>query len=164
MAIIFAGGDGRENRGRVTVLDRPGASPTEIITVPGWGGFTGFKSVITGFSLSEQANFQFQHSLGNEIFAYVFGDKIGQVTVGGLSFFDACDTGGLAGGPLGLARVREYYQRNKISTRPTPLLITLQPSTVLPCFLVAFRGQVADPALRLFEFALTLALIPESRV
>lgn len=160
MAIIFAGGNGTENRGRVAVLSRPGGNPAEILSLPGWGGFSGFKSIITGFEFTDQENVQFQHTLGNEVYAYVFGSKIGSFSVSGLSFFDVCDGSGLAGGGIGLTAIREYYRINRISARSSPLLLTLYPSTVFRCYLIGMRGRVSDSGMRLFEFALNLISIP----
>lgn len=161
--IMFAGGDGIENRGRVTVLERPGAGFFDVVTLPGWGGFAGFKSILTGIEINERANFQFQHTLGNEIFIYVFGDRIGTFNVNGVSFYDTCGPSGAALGEPGITRVLRYYRVNRLSNRAAPLLVTLPPATVLRCYLMAFRGRVADPALRLFEFSMQLALIPEAR-
>ena len=162
-AIMFAGGDGIENRGRVTVLERPGAPFMDVVTLPGWGGFSGFKSIITGVELQEQGNFQFQHTLGNEIFVYIFGDRIGSFGVSGLAFYDTCGPFGAAFNEPGITRVLRYYRANRLANRAAPLLITIQPALVARCYLTGFRGRIADPALRLFEFHLQLAMIPEGR-
>jgi len=157
MAIIFSGSDGVENRGRVAVLDRPGSASMEIVTLPDWGGFAQFKSILTNIEINEQGNFQFLHTLGNEIFLYVFGDRIGSFNVNGLSFYDNCTSERAHG----ISLVLEYYRRNRVANRATPLLITMPPSLVLRCYLTSFRGRVADASRRLFEFSLGLALIPE---
>lgn len=152
-------GTGFENRGRVQALLRPGISPMSIINIPLWGGFTGFKSIITNITIAEEGNFQFLHTLGNEIFVYVFGDRIGQFGVSGLSFYDNC--GANISSRIGISHVLNYYRRLRLANQPNTLLVTILPDTVLRCFLTSFRGQVLDASRRMFEFHLGLALVPE---
>lgn len=159
MAVIFAGLGGIENRGRVAVLDRPGAASLDIITLPNWGGFNGFKSILTNIEINERGNFQFLHTLGNEIFLYVFGDRIGTFNINGLSFFDNC----LNIQDHGITLVLGYYRRNRVANRAAPLLVTLPPSTVLRCYVTSFRGRVVDASRRMFEFSIGMALVPEER-
>lgn len=162
MPVFFtsAAGTNVENRGRVQALLRPGVSPMSIVNIPLWGGFSGFKSIITNITISEQGNFQFLHTLGNEIFVYVFGDRIGQFGVSGLSFYDNCGTSPTS--RIGISHVLNYYRALRIANQPNQLLVTILPDTVLRCFLTSFRGQVLDASRRMFEFHLGLALIPEA--
>ena len=158
MPVIFAN-NGVENRGRAQVLDRPGAAPMSIITVPDWGGFTEFKSIITNVIIAEQGNYQFLHTLGNEIFLYVFGDRIGSFGLSGISFYDNC--GAANDNKIGITHILDYYRKHRVSAQSGPLLITIQPGNVFRTYLLGFRGQVIDPARRMFQFSLQLALVPE---
>lgn len=158
MPVFFSSGN-VETRGQVQLLVLPGAAPLDIVTVPRWGGFNGFKSILTGISMSEATNQQFLHTLGNDIFVYVFGEQIGQFGLSGISFYGNCNEGG--GGRIGIAHVRDYYRQMRITNNPRPLLVTIQPRTVLRCFLTGFRAEVMDPALRMFQFHLSMALVPE---
>lgn len=159
MAVIFAGKNDVENRGRVVVLHRPGVANLEVVQLPNWGGFNGFKAILTNVEISEQGNFQFLHTLGNEIFLYVFGDKIGSFHVNGLAFYDNCQDGQ---NDHGITRVLGYYRQNRVANRVSPLLITLPPAVVLRCYMVSFRGNVVDAARRMFQFSLGLAMVPEN--
>lgn len=163
MPVFFTDAQGTdvENRGRVQALLRPGVSSMSVVNLPEWGGFNGFKSIITNISISERGNFQFLHTLGNEIYVYVFGDRIGQFGVSGLSFFDNCGNAEGNEGRIGISYVLNYYRQLRLANQPNVLLITILPDLVLQCFLTGFRGQVLDASRRLFEFHLELALIPE---
>lgn len=150
---------GVENRGRVQSLLRPGVAQMSVVSVEDWGGFVDFKSIITNLTIAEQGNYQFLHSLGNEIFVYVFGDRIGTFGVSGISFYDNC--GNDLSQRIGISHVINYYRRQRLSNRATALQITIQPDTVLNCFLTSMRGSVLDASRRMFQFHLGLALIPE---
>ncbi len=167
MAIFFTAADpnqlGVENRGRVQVMLRPGAAQMDIVTVESWGGFTNFKSIITNLTIAEQGNYQFLHTLGNDIFLYVFGDRIGTFGVSGLSFYDNCGDAINVGqaSKIGISHVIDYYRANRISRRGLPLSITIHPGQPFKCFLTSFRGSVLDASRRMFQFHLGLALIPD---
>lgn len=162
MPVFFTDIAGNQNRGRVQVLTRPGAGEASLVHVPGWAGFPVLKSIFTNITLAEQGNYQFQHMLGNHIYSYVFGDRIGAFGLSGLSFYDNCVSGGL-NGRIGILHVIQYYRRFRITANSEPLLITIQPDTVFQCFLLSMRGQVLNAAQRLFQFHLNLALVPDNR-
>lgn len=163
MAIIFTDVSGSaENRGRVQVLDKPGTglTPGSILHVPEWGGFSQFKAIFTNVTIAEQGNYQFLHTLGNHIYVYVFGDRIGQFGLSGLAFFDNCGSTA-PNGRIGISHVIGYYRQLKLSVRAEPVLVTLEPDTVFRTFLLSMRGQVLNPATRIFQFHLGFALVPE---
>lgn len=162
MAVIFTGPAEVENRGRVVVLDKPGTglSPGSLLTVPGWGGFQNFKSIFTNVTIAERGNYQFLHTLGDHIYIYIFGDRIGQFGLAGLAFFDNCATSE-PNGKIGIIHVIEYYRRFKITANPNPVLVTIDPDAVFRCFLLGMRGQVLNSAQRIFQFHLNFALVPE---
>lgn len=165
MAILFTGAaSGVENRGRVQVLDRPGTglSPGSIVQVPGWGGFFGFKAIFTNIEIAEQGNYQFLHTLGNHIYVYVFGDRIGTFGLSGLAFYDNC-VGAAPFGRIGIINVINYYRQQRLAVNPSPVLITINPDAVFRCFLVGMRGRVMNPNLRMFQFQLSFALIPDEQ-
>jgi hypothetical protein len=163
MSVIFTNIPGTvENRGRVQVLDKPGTglTPGSILTVPNWGGFSQFKAIFTNITIGERGNYQFLHTLGNHIYIYVFGDRIGSFGLSGLAFFDNCRTFEPSG-RIGIAHVLNYYRANRIVARAAPLLVTLDPDTVFRCFLLGVRGQVQNPATRIFQFQMEFAMVPE---
>jgi hypothetical protein len=163
VSVIFTNIPGTaENRGRVQVLDKPGTglTPGSILTVPGWGGFSQFKAIFQNITIAETGNYQFLHTLGNHIYIYVFGDRIGSFGLSGLAFYDNCVTIQPTG-RIGIAHALNYYRANRIVERAAPLLITLDPDTVFRCFLLSFRGMVQNPATRIFQFRMDFAMVPE---
>jgi hypothetical protein len=164
MAVIFTNAAGTaENRGRVQVLDPLGSktAPGSILHAPkDWGGFNKFKAIFTDVAIGESGNYQFQHMLGDHIYVYVFGDRIGTLGLSGLAFFDNC-SGEKPNGRIGISHVIEYYRKLKLSAEAEVLQVTIDPDTVFRCFLLAMRGQVVQAANRIFQFQLQFALIPE---
>lgn len=70
---------------------------------------------VTGFALEQGANFQFLHTINNFIYAYVFGDRIGELLVSGIGFIKpTCSRGGfLDGGSM--CELNAFYQNKRIS-------------------------------------------------
>jgi hypothetical protein len=127
------------------------------LRLEGWGGFSSFKSIITRVTVASQGNFQFLHTLGGNIFVYVFGDRIGQISISGLSFDTTC---GQPGGKIGIEHVIQYYNDNRIAGRKTPVKITIGVSTTLQGYIIGFQGDVVDPKSRIYQFTLQLAMPP----
>ena len=114
MPIIFSG-----QPGRVVAIQDPAvaASSSGPLSVEGWSGFQGFRSIITRCMLSSACNAQFLHTLGGDIYVYTFGDRIGQFAVSGLAFSNSCAG---SGGP-GIGSVLQYYNNNRVAKRESPL-------------------------------------------
>lgn len=135
-----------------------------IVTVPGLGST---KVCVTRVTVSEQANYQFLHTLGNFIYVYVFGDRIGQLGISGLAFHQPCGNGpdgaiAARGSSIGLEEVMQFYRENKISKRPTPLKITVGLRTTFTVFLIGAHYDVVDPQSKICQFDFTFALVPEA--
>lgn len=159
MPIIFNSTDQTvTNRGRAVALEIPGTTPGSILDVEGWGdGFRQRKSIFTSVTIAEASNYQFLHTLGNRIYIYVFGDRIGQFSLSGISFFDNCTPDRRTG----ISHVIQFYRDNRITVRPGPVKVTLDPDTVLSCYLIGMRGAVMQPVSdRMFQFSLSFALLP----
>lgn len=120
-------------------------------------GYTTQRSVITRLTLSHQGNFQFLHTLGNDIYIYVFGDRVGSVTLSGLSMAASCDdSAALHGGEMLL----NWYAQNRIAQRQSPILVSLGAQTVISGFLIGLNQDVVDPQTRIMSFVLNMAVIP----
>lgn len=158
MALIFNGEDNQDNLGRVVVLEQADAVSGSLLQVDGWAGFQEFKAIFTRLQLAEQTNHQFLHTLGNRIYMYVFGDRIGQLGLTGLAFYDACGSGD---NRIGLSHVRNYFRQMRLSQRQNPLRVTIDPTTVFECYLHSIQADTVNTADRMFQFNLTLALLPD---
>jgi hypothetical protein len=128
------------------------------------------KSIITNVMISQQTNHQFLHTLGNDIFIYVFGDRMGQLQIQGLSFAERCEQigpGGLvsAANPSavrqhGVESILSWYKSNKLSERPEPIKISIG-NTVFTGFLQGMTTRVQDPRNWVVEYIMSIAIVPE---
>jgi hypothetical protein len=117
----------------------------------------GFKSVITRVAINAKSNHQFSHSLGGLVYAYVFGDRIGDLIVSGVAFDDSCYS---TLGILGIENVLNYYAWNRMAARQTPIKITIGAATTLAGYLIEVTADVREARTRMWEFSLHMALIP----
>lgn len=152
MAVFFS-----KAAGQVQSIPDPSLPASVSFRLENWGGFVGFRSVITRVTVSAKGNFQFLHSLGGQVFIYVFGDRIGQLSVTGVAFDSAC---GSPSGLLGIENVLNYYSANRVSARRTPIKLVIGASTALEAHLLDVTGDLVDPRTRVWQFSLHMALIP----
>jgi hypothetical protein len=150
MADIFS-----NQRGRVVAVDSPGV-PMSLF-VEGWGGFFGFKSIITGMKIYSRVGVQFAHTLRDFIYIYVFGDRIGDMNISGISFFVGCGGGACHG----LEYVNSWYLANRASQRASPVTVVLGCGTPYLCFLVDMTLDMNDPENLIGQFNLGLKVVPE---
>ena len=159
MSVVLFTMDGAgqfQNRGRAVAVNK--WNPTVKIDFSEWGWFEGLSALITKVSTQEHGNYQFLHTLGDHIYLYVFGDRIGQLGISGVTFNDNCKD------PLqedGISKVIGWYRKHRVAVRKEPLIFTFQPGQVLKGYLVDMRGDTMDVCQRMHQFYLTLALIPE---
>lgn len=117
-------------------------------------------SIITRITVSHQGNFQFLHTIGNDVYIYVFGDRIGQVTISGLSMTKNCGAGG--DGMHGFEKILRWYKENRIAQRKAPVVVSIG-QTPIEGFVVGLTGDAIDPATRIIQYGLQLAVMPEKR-
>jgi len=157
MPVIFQG-----QPGRVLAIKDP-AVPSEIrpLVQPDPSiDIQSEKSIITNVAINQQTNHQFLHTLGNDIYVYVFGDRIGQINIMGFSFMETCGGSGGGNGQHGLELMLNWYKRNKLSSRKEPVKVAIGAVT-FTAFVTGIQTQVQDPKLFLTSFNVSMALIPE---
>lgn len=114
------------------------------------------RSIVTRMTIGQKVNLQFLHSMGSQIFVYVFGDRMGSISLSGLAFVCDCD-----GGPdIGAERMLLWYKRNKASKRAGPVRLTIG-KTAIEGFVTDFTEDVVDPSLKLVQWGVNLAALPE---
>jgi len=145
--------------GHVTSFPDPTLPARASVSLEGWEGFTGFKSIITDLTLASQGNYQFLHTLGGNIYVYVFGDRIGQLSISGLSFESTCGSAG----SIGIERVMKYYNDNRLAGRKTPIKVTVGVATTFTAYLIGVGAKVQDTQSRLWQYSLHMALIPTTK-
>jgi hypothetical protein len=142
------------NRGWVRKLLPPAGAVGAIVS-----GIDINSCLITRVVVAEQTNHQFLHTLGNHIYAYVFGDRIGELGIGGLAYFD-CDQ--RKSHRHGVGDALQWYRNHRLSRAGERISITVGGEN-LEGFLTGFRAETQQAESALQEFYLTFALIPDSR-
>jgi len=155
--IIFS-----QSAGFVSTFDDPAVPANVLFSLEPqtWQGYSGFKAIVTRVSFGGQGNYQLAHSIGGQVHLYVFGERVGQLTVAGIAFDDTCDVPASAGMPTGIENVLTYYNSNRLAERDTPLTITIGTNTVLLGYLSAIAADAHDARARMWQFALEFKLVP----
>ncbi len=158
MPLFFASKSGDSQVGRTVGFSDPHTQGTiSMFSMDPTFGWRSEKSIITRMTVSHQCNFQFLHTVGNDVFIYVFGDRIGQVTVSGLSMAGDCDARDT---DHGFEKVLKWYSNNRVAKRKTPVKLMIG-KTPIEGFCVGLSGDAVDPSSRLIQFGLTLMVLPE---
>ena len=144
--------------GQVVAFTEIGALPLTVF-LEGWQSFPAFRAAITQISGQSMGSFQFLHTLKQFIYVYVFGERIGEMTIGGMLFSESC-TGG--GAQTGVEQIADYYNRFRIARYGTPLTIQIgtSGSARVRGFLTGMRIDVTDPQHQLGQFALRFNTLP----
>jgi len=154
-------GNGKEQLpGLVQSFPDPILPATTTLKIDDWGGFVGFKSIITNVQVSANGNYQFLHTLGNNIYVYVFGDRMGQLVLSGLSFETICDD---PKGTIGIERVLDYYAQVRLAQREPPIKVTIGTTTTLVGYMTAINAQVVDPKTKMYQFDMQLMIVPPGK-
>lgn len=160
MPVVFT-----SNTGRVTsVPDAVAAGAISLAKVEGSGGITynTHNTIITRVGLSAAGNYQFLHTIGNDVYLYVFGDRMGQVVIHGLSFAQQCVNGSDTGTDHGFERLFKWYKENRVAVRKDPVTVTIGASTAFKGFITALNGDVQDAVHRTIQFQMTISLLPDT--
>lgn len=146
--------------GRVIAIAEPGLQGVlpPLVTVEPALTFQERKSLITRLTIGQETSHQFAHMMGGDIFIYVFGDRIGQVTISGLSVAQDCDA--LDDTEHGFEKMLKYYKQNKLSKRRDPMTMMIG-ETPFTGFLAGITGGVFDHKLLLMQWDLTFFVPPD---
>lgn len=185
MSIFFSNSPGRVKR--VEPAGGGNSSPSVIMRIQGGAGsdtnvFVGPNTrnmIVTQMSLSQQGNVQFLHTIGNAIYAYVFGNRMGELRVSGLCFAECGDNAPGSLGPAGPAsagppgqspvptaadngviRLLDTYKARRVSNSPTPVDAFIGGHT-FRAFLVSMNLEIPDPSLPLAQWTYLLNTFPE---
>lgn len=162
MTIIFQGNAGRVSHTKDNVAE--GCISLGAIEVAGSNPFRGGEdvlSIITRVGVSAAGNFQFLHTIGNDVYLYVFGDRMGDITLHGLSFAGGtCGKGGEQQ-QHGFEALFSWYTKNRIAVQKEPAKVTIGRDTTFTGFIIGITADAADPKTRMIQFQLTLSLLPD---
>lgn len=136
--------------------------------------YTAQKSIITRVGISAAGNYQFLHTIGNDVYVYVFGDRMGQVQFHGISFQGDCVGAGGATqgtsptatlpstpGKHGFELLYDWYKANRIASRLSPISVTIGTGTTFQGFVISLQGDIQDSIYRTIQFQMSIAVLPE---
>lgn len=167
MPILFS-----NNAGRVTSLsDKAAAGAISLGNVLDDGNlpisYANHRTIITRIGLSAAGNFQFLHTIGNDVFVYVFGDRMGMVNLHGLSFAQACPPPENQQPEVdnsdnhGFELLYKWYQTYRIAARKAPVTVAIGNNTRFQGFVTGLSGDVQDSMHRTIQFQMTIATLPD---
>jgi hypothetical protein len=142
--------------GRLVSLPDPAAAGAQRLV-----GLTGFplpRVIITRVGVSAQASAQFLHSMGGQVFIYVFGDRVSSVRVSGLAFQAGCGGGG---SQHGVESVMRWYNQHRVTARQREMEVMVGTSPIRG-FLLGIDLDIVSPDTRIFSYVANLALVPEA--
>lgn len=172
MPILWSGSPGRA----VAFPDPAAPSTVRFMSMTPELTFESHTVIITRVAFSRGCNHQFMHSLGGLVHLYVMGDRVGQIQISGLAFASACNpisqieqlpSGASSAGQetptaSGFDKILTYYDDNKLSARAEEIDMVIG-NRPLRGYLHSINGQISNPELRITEFNLELAMVPERR-
>lgn len=155
MPVLFQG-----EPGRVLAMKDPGVQGVlpPLVSLAGVN-FQDRKSIVTRLTLAQETSHQFLHTLGGDIYIYVFGDRVGQMTIGGMCFALDCDRPGDR--KHGVERMLEFYRDNKASKKKDPVTVMIG-QTPVTGFVTAFNADVFDHKLNIMQYSLGLMAITKN--
>lgn len=116
------------------------------------------KIVLTRVNVGQNVNVQFLHTLGNRVYVYSFGDRMGQIQLSGMAFASTCDYS--TSNSHTAKNIMEWYRLNKASIRSDAIRISIF-DYAFQAFLVGLTADVIDDKTKLVQWNLTLATLPE---
>jgi len=138
--------------GQVVAFKDVGTLPLSIF-LENWPGFPAIRAAITAVSGATAGNYQFLHTLREFIYVYVFGERVGELSISGMAFSSACGTGGKSG----VEQIADYYNKYRISSygKLINVQIGISGSASLRGFLVDMQQNIMDTQHQLSQFKLT---------
>lgn len=127
-------------------------NPAFRLSVQGWGQRQ--RAILTQAGVVQNGNFQFLHTLNDQIFVYVFGDRISELHVSGMSFGTYVGAGeGCAPSQSGTQDVFPFYRQRRVARRAQPLLVRIGRGGVFRAFLTGMSFEITDPELQIGQFS-----------
>jgi hypothetical protein len=139
-------------RGTVVVLEGCQGIPAKLIL----DGFEPKAAIIVAPKISQMVNVQFQTSLKEAVYAYVFGDKMGMTGLSGIAFAGRCNDEGASG----LKDVFDYYKDYRASKRKEVVTVTFGPEA-LSGFLTGLEMTPRDPRDMTMDFHFGINTLPK---
>jgi len=147
------------NRGSVVrVTSQGGELPFRIVLQDTTIGDPLTRAIITQAAIVEQGSYQFLHTLNETIYAYVFGDRIGELRISGICFALPCGEL-LGGGSDGAKQVSDTYRQFRIAQAGKPVGINFG-AINYDGFLVGMSLEIVDAERNLGQWAFRFNTFP----
>ena len=127
-----------------------------LFSFTGWGGFIATNSIITGIATSQAVNGQFSPTMLNLIYAYFFGDRMGEILISGLSFPATCGTPNFGGG---IRSVLGYYNTYRASRSGLPISVAIG-NAGLSGFVMGMGLNIVNPETQITQFVYRIMNLP----
>lgn len=112
------------------------------------------RAIITQAGIIENGNFQFLHTLNETIYAYVFGDRIGELRVSGICFAYDCSVQS-----SGMKQVIDNYRDFRIANTGGPVQVSFG-ETDYKGFLTGMNIEITDAERNLGQWSLRFHTFP----
>jgi hypothetical protein len=153
MADIF-----NSRRGLVAVIPETEALPSQIRLE----GFEPQAAIIESIHFHQASNQQFQTSLLDAVYIYVFGDQMGRLVMSGAAFIGRCSGGAPSGDRTGLVEVMEFYAQNRASQTAFPITATIGIDRISG-FLTSLDLSPRDAENRINNFSFVINSLPRKQ-
>lgn len=120
--------------------------------------------IMVGADYDQETIQQFQLSMRNSVYVYVFGDGMGKIVLNGILFASTCSN------VQGMGEIIYLYNKYRITNmeregKPVNVMIDLGEEKTIQGYLTALtinmKGAGSDPgALGLFDFRMTINTLP----
>jgi hypothetical protein len=140
-------------RGTVTTIEGCEGIPGTLSV----DGFDAKAAIIVAPAVAQKVNVQFQTSLKEAVYAYVFGDQMGVISLSGLAFASRCDDDS-----NGVKELFEYYDDYRASVRKEVVTVTIS-DKAFSGFLVAMAFRPQNPEHMISAFNMEISVLPEKK-
>jgi hypothetical protein len=120
------------------------------------------KTALQGFSMQDNVNVQFTHTMGDDIYMNVFGNRMGVLTIDGVSFNAEASGGACDNGPHGIIKMIEWYEENRASNRLDPIEVKISGQAATQGFLIAATYRANDPMNWVVSYQMQVATVPRT--
>jgi hypothetical protein len=143
--------------GSVTL--QPDARTANFSLVDGDPKIPTTKGIVTGISWKDGVNVQFTHTMGDDIYMNIFGNRMGTMTVKGVAF---ADLGCKGASEHGIIKTIKWYRDNRVSTKQAKIIIKVGGSEAIDGFLIGASYHTDDTEHWMVNYQLEVATVPRS--
>jgi hypothetical protein len=113
------------------------------------------RAIITQAGLGQEGSYQFLNTVGETIYAYIFGDRMGELVVSGTAFSALC----AGGAETGIQQVLAEYEKHKISVLGQPVLVNFG-DVPFKAFLCRMRAEINDAETHIGQWSFHFQTFP----